>query len=216
MGVRAFLEQMGGLTVQPQPAKQPLGDFFKGLAGIVDQPDPQQQDDDMTQKTINAALDKVSGIEGGYVNDPVDRGGETNHGITLKFLQSVQPGATSASLKALDKKQARVLFDQHFVKAPGLNKLPDVAQAEAVALSINAGPTRAIKVLQRAAGVEEDGRIGPGTIAAIKRLTNDQIKVAVDGYYHGIVKANPSQKRFLNGWLNRSAIVSSIPEDTSE
>lgn len=211
MGVREFLEGMGGLAAQPKPAKQPLGDFFKGLAGITGQA---QQEDEVTQKTINAALDKVAGIEGGYVNDPSDSGGETNHGVTLKFLKSVQPGATSADLKALDKAQARALFDQHFVKAPGIHRLPDVAQAEAVALSINAGPTAAIKVLQRAAGVEADGKIGPGTIAAVKKLSNDQIKAAVDGFYQRIVDRDPSQKRFLKGWLNRSATISSIPEDT--
>lgn len=230
MSVRVFLESMGALppTAKPATTEPPtsLGDFFGGMLGEGEpepNPDPTvdtavhqptQPVEPMTLKTINTALDKVANFEGGYVNDPVDRGGETNHGVTLKFLRSVQPDAGSAELKRLTKEDARRLFFTHFVDKPGINKLPDVALAEAVSLSINAGPKAAIRVLQRAAGVPADGVIGPVTIKAVEALTNDQIKVAVDNFYHSIVKSNPSQGRFLKGWLNRSAVISSIPEDT--
>lgn len=179
----------------------------------LDLGEPQQKETDMTQKTINTALDKVGLIEGGYVNDPRDPGGETNHGVTLKFLQSVRKGATSADLKALTKDAARELFDEHFVKKPGLDKLADVVQAEAIGLAINAGPAQAIRVLQRAAGVKADGVIGSRTIEAVAALTNDKVKEAVDNFYIDLVQKRPDLRVFLKGWLNRSATLNSIPED---
>lgn len=223
------LSNIMGLLVRP--SEQPIADttpsakqdrtgirllaqdyLSKDSNGIVKVP-LKQEPEDMTEKTINATLDKVGVIEGGYVNNPNDRGGETNHGVTLRFLQSVQPGATSADLKGLTKDKARKLFDEHFVRRPGFDQLPDVVQAEAVALGINAGIPRAIKVLQKAAGVKQDGHLGPETLAAVKGLSNEEIKQAVDQYYIDLVERNPSQRQFLKGWLNRSASISSIPED---
>lgn len=170
----------------------------------------------MTEKTISTTLDKVGVIEGGYVNHPNDPGGETNHGVTLRFLQSVRPGATSKDLKALTKEDARAMFDEHFVRRPGFDQLPDVVQAEAVALGINAGVPTAIRVLQRAAGVEQDGHLGPETLAAVKKVDNATIKNAVDDYYRRIVKKNPKLGVFLKGWLKRSASINAIPHDDSE
>lgn len=167
----------------------------------------------MTERTLKTALDKVAQFEGGYVKDPQEGGGEANHGITLSFLRSVRPGATSNDLRSLTKEEARQMFDTHFIRKPGIDKLPDVAQAEMVGLSINAGPKAAIKVLQRAAGVKADGVIGPKTIEAVKRLSNEQIGRAVDDFYINLVERVPKNRRFLKGWLNRSKGLNAIPED---
>lgn len=170
----------------------------------------------MTNKTINAALDAAANFEGGYVNDPDDPGGETNKGVTLRTLQSVNPKATSDDLKKLTGDGARKIFRELYVDKPGLDKLPDVLQAEAVGLSINAGASRAIKVLQKAAGVEQDGKLGPVTLAAVRKLDNNAVKEAVDDFYIGLVEQRPKLKKFLKGWLNRSAGMSAIPLDTEE
>jgi murein L,D-transpeptidase YcbB/YkuD len=172
--------------------------------------------DNMTRRTVETALQKVAGIEGGYSNHPNDTGGPTNHGVTLKTLQGLKPGATLGDLKALDKAEAMDIFREEYVDKPGIHKLPDIVQAEMVALSVNAGPRGAIKALQKGMGLTADGVLGPATVAAASNLTNDQIKDIVDNFYRAIVARNPSQKVFLKGWLNRSAIVNSIPEDEGE
>lgn len=167
----------------------------------------------MTIKTIHAALDAVSLFEGGYSNDPDDPGGETNHGVTIGFLQSVRPKATSEDLKKLTKAEARQMFLRHFVLLPKIDMLPDVLQAEVVGLSINAGPRQAIKVVQYLVGIRRDGCIGPDTLKAAQGLTNEDIKRGVDNYYLGLVKARPELAKYIKGWLNRSAGLSAIPED---
>lgn len=175
-----------------------------------------KEEQSMTQRTIDAALNQVQLIEGGYSDDPRDPGGPTNHGVTLKFLKQVRPGATLDDLKALTKDEARSLFREEFVMKPGIDRLPDRVQAEAIGLSINAGPSRAVKVLQAAAGVEADGKVGPKTIAALEKLSDAQVKAAVDDFYRDLVQRRPDLQPFLKGWLNRSAALASIPEDTTD
>lgn len=192
--------------------KQQAGELFKEPEVQV----PLNREADMTEKTISKTLDTVGVLEGGYVNHPSDPGGETNHGVTLGFLRQVKPNATSADLKALTKDDARAIFDEHFVRRPGFDQLPDAVQAEAVALGINAGIPRAVKVLQQAAGVKEDGHLGPSTLNALRGVSNEKIRAAVDGYYQRLVARRPELGVFLKGWLKRSANINAIPEDVGD
>lgn len=64
-----------------------------------------------------------------------------------------------------------------------------------------------IIIPQRILGVTADGIVGPKTIAAVnsvnqKKFFNEVYK-AREKFLHDIVKNNPSQKRFIKGWLNR-------------
>jgi lysozyme family protein len=62
----------------------------------------------------------------------------------------------------------------------------------------------------RAAGKEvvEDGIIGSATLAAINKADSSDLLAALKseaaGYYRMIAQANPSQQRFIEGWLNRA------------
>jgi lysozyme family protein len=61
--------------------------------------------------------------------------------------------------------------------------------------------------VQTILGVKPDGAVGPVTLKAInsadpaelyRRLMNARV-----GWFEKIVARNPSQKKFLKGWLNR-------------
>ena len=54
---------------------------------------------DANLTTFNEIIEKVLDHEGGYVNDPTDRGGETNFGIAKRFYPDVD-------IKNLTKEQA--------------------------------------------------------------------------------------------------------------
>ena len=55
--------------------------------------------------TFEEIIESVLKHEGGYVNDPHDRGGETNFGITKKFYPNVD-------IKNLTKEQAKKIYHQ--------------------------------------------------------------------------------------------------------
>jgi lysozyme family protein len=62
----------------------------------------------------------------------------------------------------------------------------------------------------RAAGISvtEDGIIGQITLAAINKADSTDLLAALKseaaGYYRLIANINPSQQRFIDGWLNRA------------
>ena len=53
--------------------------------------------------------------------------------------------------------------------------------------------------------VTTDGIIGPKTITALNSAKdiNEKIYAARKAYFEAIVKRNPSQKKWVKGWMNR-------------
>ena len=76
---------------------------------------------------------------------------------------------------------------------------------------VNSGVGQASKWLQRAVGSAADGAIGPKTIMAyeakvqevgVDAIVQDILKQR-NGFYKLLVEKDPTQKSFINGWLNR-------------
>lgn len=138
--------------------------------------------------------------EGGYVNDPTDRGGETKYGISKAAFPHV-------NIAALTKEDAaKIYYNEYWLKAR-CNKMPfDVALAVFDA-AVQHGIKPAIQQLQRAVGVSDDGIIGPATLEALRNANIRQVcmKLMVERgrYYAKIIARTPAQAKFLDGWFNR-------------
>lgn len=67
-----------------------------------------------------------------------------------------------------------------------------------------------IRRVQEILGCVADGIVGPITLSLINSsdpaILFDRIKSARKQFYVNIVKKNPSQKIFMNGWMNRLAM----------
>ncbi len=166
--------------------------------------------------TIDQILDEVIRREGGYVHDPVDRGGPTKYGITKRTLRAWRgQSVTADDVQRLTKTEARAIYRRRYVDDPGFARLPDPLRAQVVDDGVLSGPRQAVKDLQRAiGGVTVDGRLGPKTRAALRqqgvaavhaRLI--QVRAARIGR---IVQRAPAQVRFLRGWLTR---ITAFAED---
>jgi len=78
---------------------------------------------------------------------------------------------------------------------------------------VNTGVTQAARFLQRSVGADPDGRIGPKTLEALRSLLTRETPLAVaerlllrrEPFYRRLAQVDPSQTRFLQGWLNRVA-----------
>lgn len=161
--------------------------------------------------------------EGGWSNNPVDRGGPTNYGITLTALKACglefdvdKNGFIDVNdLKDLTPDEAEVFFKQRFW-LPVYEQITSQAVATYIFdMSVNLGPNASHGLLQRGicclAGnrlaVLQDGLMGPKTLELTNRFTLALLPVlrAVrEGYYRAIVAGHPEQKIFLDGWLNRT------------
>lgn len=123
------------------------------------------------QSSYDRALAAVLEFEGGYVDHPKDPGGATNKGITIAtFRRFIDKAGTKADLKALTTEQAAVVFRHEYWDKVSAGVLPAGVDLAVFDFGVNSGPRRAIEFLQKVVGVEQDGRIGPMTLAAVAAM----------------------------------------------
>jgi len=116
---------------------------------------------------LSVAVELILTHEGGYVNHPRDPGGCTNYGITLGTYRSlIDPNGTCADLRRMGKAIARGIYQRTYWSAVKADSLPPGVDAVIFDHGVNAGPRRAVRLLQAALGVSQDGSIGPLTLAA--------------------------------------------------
>lgn len=179
-------------------------------------------------QTVEQIAAQIVAREGGYVNDPDDPGGATNHGVTIGTMRRLgldlnRDGRIDASdVKALTRAQAQQIFVDHYFRRPRIAELPAPVQASVFDMYVNAG-TNAVKILQRlvtrmgfAAG--DDGVIGPQTIAAAQsadraapRHLRDAYGIARRNYYYALADARPASRKYARtrtggkgGWITRA------------
>lgn len=141
--------------------------------------------------------------DGGFTNDPLDKGGRTAYGISEK----ANPEAWADGKVTED--EARAVYFKKYVEGPGFDKIPYTKlQHQLIDFGVNSGPFVAIQRLQEALGVVADGKIGPATLAALEKakpeaVNNEVVALRVKLFCKICVK-NPTQLKFLNGWVNRA------------
>lgn len=174
--------------------------------------------------TIAQMIDNTIGKEGGYVDNPLDRGGKTIWGITEAVARR---NGYTGDMKSMPRSTAVSIYTSEYVVKPGFAKVAEINSAVAEELfdtGVNQGPATASKFLQKAlnllnrggklyADIAEDGVIGRGTLAALTSFKaargSDGIIVLLkvlnilQGYrYIEIASKNPSQEEFIYGWIN--------------
>ncbi len=152
--------------------------------------------------TIADIINNEIKIEGAPTNDPTDKGGRTAFGISEKSNPAAW--ANGAPTEA----QARAIYLQKYVNGPGFDKIKNPQlQAQLVDFGVNSGPMIAIMKLQAILGVTPDGILGPKTLTALDARTdnvNNLLVAARVKMIGQIVVKNPSQIKYLNGWLSRA------------
>lgn len=166
--------------------------------------------------------------EGGYVDDPDDPGGATNHGVTLSTLRRLgldldgDGAVTRRDLRDLRPDQAVEIFLRHYFQAPGIDALPEGLQPSVFDMYVNAGDN-AVRILQRllrqmGQDIVVDGRIGPQTVAASKAAQQrapdhlaDAYAIARRNYYFRLADQRPASRKFARtraggkgGWIRRA------------
>jgi len=146
----------------------------------------------------------------GYVNDPVDPGGETKFGVA----KNANP---DLDVKNLDWEGAKAVYYRRYWLNASCDKLPGRIAVLHFDGCVNHGVGRGNKILQTALGVGQDGVIGDMTLS--KANEADPIEVCNDicnqreMLYRNIVAKNPSQGKYLGGWLRR---ISEMRDFTTE
>lgn len=181
---------------------------------------------------FDTAIQKVLANEGGYVNNPSDKGGETYKGIARNYHKEWGGWAIIDSYKSqsdiantLNNNQELQTLVQEFYKNEYWNKLvsplnvtSDKINDYIFDMCVNIGGFA--KIIQRAINanipaseqITVDGIIGSGSkhklqeaISAVgeDKFLSSLVEYRVK-YYCDIVANNTTQAIFLRGWINRS------------
>ena len=148
------------------------------------------------------AFEKVIGHEGGYVDDPTDRGGETKYGISKRAY----PNLDIKSLRLDDA--MKIYYHDYWIKNR-VDELPKDIRFTYFDMAINMGSSRACKILQETANAKGaelsvDGRIGKNTIKGSAKVELSRLKAYRVLYYAKIVIKKPTQEKYWYGWFKRS------------
>ena len=148
---------------------------------------------------FNLAIDELLLQEGGYANDPVDRGGETKYGISKKAFPHVDiPSLTIEDAKAIYR-EAYWRFELVDSQAVA-NKL--------LSMGVHLGLSQAVRLLQNILRINSDGQFGPNTLLHTNNMFPSlllaELRIANAVYYAKIVSRDTSQLKFINGWMRRA------------
>lgn len=159
---------------------------------------------------IHILIARVIDREGGYVNDPDDRGGPTNMGVTQKTLSEwLGRPATIEDVKNLKRSEVEKIYYDHYWVKPGFVGLNRSSVIEEMLLdaAIHHGPTGAAKLLQTAVNVTPDGNIGPVTRQALNAMPGPILAAAFMGARVAklgrIITDDRTQAKWAAGWMNR-------------
>jgi len=151
--------------------------------------------------TFEECVDLVLRLEGGYSNDPQDRGLETRWGISKRAFPNV-------NIKDLTKEEAIDIYRIFYWNKIRADEMPPAVRLAVFDCAVNQGHIRAISFLQKSLGVANDGIVGPQTLAALSRtppklfLSNFLMR-RFDAY-----AGNPQWPVYGRGWVKRLMEVS--------
>ncbi len=153
---------------------------------------------------FEAAMVQLFEDEGGYENDPDDPGGETKYGIDKRSNPTVD-------IANLTKDGAKAIYFREWWTPYAAMGLPPIVLAKMFNMAVNVGRGQANKFLQRVLGVNDDGNVGPITLAAIKTIIppgtviRDRLRMQQATFYADLAARKPVLRKFLRGWLRRAA-----------
>lgn len=148
-------------------------------------------------RAFDTAFDRLLGHEGGYVNHPKDPGGETNWGISKRSYPNVD-------IKNLTREQAAQIYLRDFWQP--LGEAPAAVKFQAFDFAVNSGIQTAIRKLQAAIGVADDGHWGAISAAKLASMeVNDVLLRYMAQRLRFWVKCS-AWPTMGAGWVNRAAL----------
>ena len=179
-------------------------------------------------KNVRTIAQEIIDREGGYVDDPDDPGGATNHGVTVHTMRRLGldldgDGKVDArDVRQLSRTQAIEIFLKHYFEKPGLGHLPEVLQASVFDMYVNSG-SNAVRILQQLLcdmgfPVSVDAALGPNTIKASEQAAKaapdhlaDAYGIARRDYYFRLADRRPASRKYARtrtggkgGWIKRA------------
>jgi lysozyme family protein len=165
-------------------------------------------------------IEKLIDVEGDiFTNIPDDNGGPTKYGITFKSYKAYKPETSISDLKNLTDEEAKKFYLSEYWLKYRLDQVnsKDISYF-CLQILVNMSPMGATAIIQNAAkntlvncNLICDGKLGAQTVDALNIISKTNItslylanaKLCQIQRYVAIVDKQPSQVKFLKGWINR-------------
>lgn len=162
----------------------------------------------MTNKVLELCAKELMVSEGGFTNDPNDRGNWTSGKIGVGELKGTKYGISAMAypledIKNITQERAIELFKKDYWDLCKCDKLPDALSIVVSDCAYNSGCTRANKLLQKCLKVSEDGIIGKITLS---KIDDFDLTYLVEEYSKNrldYLQSLKTWKRYGKGWGNR-------------
>ena len=157
------------------------------------------------KENLDDAIEEVLRHEGGYVNHPHDPGGATNQGITKKTYEHyLERKVSIEEIQNIPIEHVKAIYTKNYWGAVKGDDLPSGVDFAVFDWSVNSGPRRAIKGLQKVVGATTDGLIGPNTLKAV--AAEDPIRVISELHKdrEEFYRELSTFKTFGKGWIRRN------------
>jgi len=159
------------------------------------------------------AFEFVLAREGGFVDDPDDRGGRTNFGVTQGTYDAFRTarGWAAEDVKDISEAEVRTIYFEGYYSKGKADLMVWPLCLVHFDACVNHGVDRANRLLQAAiGGISVDGVIGSQTLGELRRikeglgahsLCHDYIWKRL--HLYRLLSKKPGQLKFLPNWLTR-------------
>ncbi|MBX9760362.1 MAG: glycoside hydrolase family 108 protein [Beijerinckiaceae bacterium] len=159
---------------------------------------------------FDRSLPPVLVHEGGYINHPDDPGGATNKGVTQRVYDGWRDrqNLPRRSVRHIADAEVREIYRVQYWNVTRCDELPAGVDYVVFDGNVNSGPSRSVKWLQRALGVNVDGNLGEATLTAVKKHPNhDGLIARICDVRMGFLQGLKHWPTFGKGWTRRVAGV---------
>lgn len=155
--------------------------------------------------SFDTALASVLAHEGGYVNNPHDKGGATNRGITQHVYSDWlrDHGLPDQDVKTISPAEVLGIYKVQYWNPVKGDQLPTGLDYATFDFAVNSGTGRASRYLQQAVGVIQDGAIGPNTLAVVSAAPATAVIDTLCDLRLAYLRQLKDFLYFGNGWTAR-------------
>jgi len=147
---------------------------------------------------FNQTVERSLSVEGGYVNDANDPGGETKFGISKRSYPELD-------ILNLTREDAIAIYHRDFWSVINGDRLPASLGYQLFDFAINSGCSTAIRYLQRAVRVADDGYWGPISQIAVDAMSESDLVMALNAERLDFMTRLNNWKHHGKGWARRIA-----------
>ena len=159
---------------------------------------------------FDTAFNRLVNHEGGFSDDKNDPGNWTGGRVNVGQLKGTKYGIAANTYGDLDIEnltlaQARGIYYRDWWLKAGADQLDAAIVFQLWDFAINAGMSTAVRALQRAARVADDGSIGPMTLRAVRAMAVTDVLMRFTAQRLRFYTSLSTWGTYGKGWTNRVA-----------